>query len=168
MPLALSGLNTQATGEERDNKVWVPANPAQKKKRITVSSLHRESSWITSKKKLSKMTTIVHCLASETNRSKMVQGSQQTGAHLPVHGSLNIKYLGLDLLSLFFYCCLGWVIGLKALWILPPPWGSAAKKWLMKNRGLGWVSPTSNTNDKAVTWENNSRKSDFIVSDGEA
>ena len=32
----------------------------------------------------------------------------------------------------------------------------------------GFGMSESNTNDKAVTWENNSCKSDFIVSDGEA
>ena len=40
-------------------------------------------------------------LPSIWNRSKVVQGYQQMAAHLQVHGSLNIKCLGLNLLSLF-------------------------------------------------------------------
>ena len=164
------------------------------------------------------MTTIVHCLASETNRSKAVhgegngnplrcsclenpgdcgawwaavcgvawsrtrlkrrsssskavQGSQQMVAHLPVHGSLNTKCLGLNLLSLFFivvwgelldwkqfgYCLLHGVLQPKSDWWKTGVWD----EWFQHSL------PQSNTNDKAVTWENNSLKSDFFVSDGE-
>lgn len=41
-----------------------------------------------------------------------------------------------------FYFCLGWVTGLKAIWILSLPCGSAAKKRSMKSKGLGRVIPT--------------------------
>lgn len=96
----------------------------------------------------------------------MVQGSQQTVAHLPVHGSLNIKYLGLDLLSLFFLLLSGMSYWIESNLDIVSSMEFCSQKVTDEKQGFGMSE--SNTNDKAVTWENNSCKSDFIVSDGEA
>lgn len=80
------------------------------------------------------MTTIVHCLASETNKMVLKDPSKQ-GLTFQCMGH-SIKYLGLDLLSLFLLLS-GVSCGLKAIWILPPPWGSAAQKVIDEKQGFG-------------------------------
>lgn len=134
-PLEASG--TGAMWERRGSRAWVPDHPAQSKGGSPSQAYRGEHSWINSKKKkFSEITTI----ARQLKQTKVVEGSPQMVAHLPLHESLNIQCSGFRYAVIVFIVW-GELLNWKQFGYRLPPWGSAAKKRLMKSRGSGWVIP---------------------------
>lgn len=168
VPLALSGLCGH--GGMSSSRAWVPAvqlnqredhglEPTEKK---TVGSVPQ-------KKWLPEMTTTVWHLKQTDQR--WYKNSWKWLLTFQFMSHLTSIVWGLDLLSLFLLLSgvsywiesnldivsLHGVLQPKRDWWKAGVWG----QWFQHS------FPQSSTNDKAVTWENNSCKSDFIVSDGE-